>query len=99
MEHRSQPVSLAFPLIWGPIPLAAAVVAQAAVLAPRPALVALAAAVLAALALREQQARMVLAVEAVVAVAPLLPAEMAAPVEPAAWRFNMPTTAMWPPET
>jgi hypothetical protein len=97
MEQRSPPGSLAFPLTWGPTPSAAAVVA--ALKTPLVALEALAAAVLGALMLQELLARVVWAVVAVVAVAPLLPPEMAAPAEPAAWRFNMPTTAMWQPET
>ena len=43
------------------------------------------------------QAQMDLAAAAAVAVAIVLP--QAAPAEPAAWRFNMTTTAMWQPET
>ena len=49
-EHRSQPRSLAFPLIWGTISLAAAAAAAALLLV---AAAALAAAALAALTLRE----------------------------------------------
>ena len=93
MEHRSLLSSLVYPLIWGRIPSAAAAeeVLKAVLVAPE----ALAAAALEPLPL-EVQPRMDLAVVAAAAVALLPQAESA---EPAAWRFNMPTTAMWPPET
>jgi hypothetical protein len=93
MEHRSLLGSLASPLTWGPIPSAAAAAAAAILLA---ALAALVAAGKVRKAGQAEQARMVLAVVAVVA--PTGPPGLAEPVEPAAWRFNMPTTAMWPPE-
>ncbi len=69
----------------------------AALKAPLVALEALAAAVLGALTLQELLARVVLAVAAAVAV--ILVVRPAALAGPAAWRFNMPTTAMWQPET
>ena len=87
MELRSLLGSLAFPHIWDRIPLA---VAAAVEVTPGMVPEALAEAALAA------QERVVLAV---VAVVPVEVKPMSAqPVEPAAWRFNMPTTAMWPPE-
>jgi hypothetical protein len=92
-EHRSQTGSLAFPVIWGPIPSAAAAAAAEILLA---ALAALAAAGKARKAVQAVQARMVLAVVAVV-VRTGAPGPVAT-VGPAAWRFNMPTTAMWQPE-
>ena len=58
---------------------------------------ALAAAGLEVFPMWEQQARMVLAVVAVAALMVLAPPAVTA--EPAAWLFNMPTIAMWPPET
>jgi hypothetical protein len=96
MEHRSQPGSLlAFPHpYWGPIPSAAAVAAAEILLA---ALAELAAVGKVRKAGSEVRARMVLAVVAVAV--PTGPPGLAAPAEPAAWRFNMPTTAMWPQET
>lgn len=70
--------------------------AAAALQAPLVAPEALAAEGLAARPVMQQQARVVLAV---VAVAVVAPPEPAGPGEPAAWRFNMPTTATWQPET
>jgi hypothetical protein len=87
MERRSLPESLGFQVTWGPIPSAAAVAAVDLLLVAPEAVVA---AVL-ALPLTEQQARVVLAV---VVVAQAVAAGPAGPAEPAAWRFNMPTTAM-----
>ena len=88
MELRSLLGSLAFPHIWDRIPLAVAAAVEVTTgMVPE----ALAEAALAA------QERVVLAVVAVVAVVVKpMPVE---PAEPVAWRFNMPTTAMWHPET
>ncbi len=94
MEQRSLPGSLTFLLIWATI---SSVVAAAAVEAAAVEPAALAAVEMAALAALALMARMVWAVVAVVPVAIIT--KPAAPVEPAAWRFNMPTTTMWPPET
>ena len=96
MEHRSQPGSLAFPLIWALIPSAAAVVAALAATVLAPEVLAELAAAVPAVITKALQARMVL-VAAVVAVAVSI--HLAEPAEPAAWRFNMPTTAMWQLET
>jgi hypothetical protein len=94
MEHRSLLGSLASPLTWGQIPSAAAAAAAEILLA---ALAELAAVGKVRKAGSEVRARMVLAVVAVAV--PTGPPGLAAPAEPAAWRFNMPTTAMWPQET
>ena len=93
MELRSLLGSLAFPPIWGPIPSAVeAAVALMLRVVPEALVEALVEALTQAL-----QARMDLVVVAVAV--PTGPPGLAGPAEPVAWRFNMPTTAMWQLET